>query len=349
MHFVGIDVHSRSSCVEILNENGTLFKRFEIKGRLPDLIRRVTEEAPRPFIVGYEASCGYGFLYDALAKVAAQVQVAHPGHLRLIFRSKKKTDRVDASKIAKLLFLGELPRIHVPSLRVRQWRGLLEFRHRKVHRMVSVKNQIRALLRGLAIDPPKFKLWSKPGMAWFKEVPMESLDAMRRGELITELRAQIRGIKRVDATLLEIAGDKPEIKLLMTIPGVGIHTSMAVMAYVDDVRRFSSVSQVSSYFGLTPREDSSGGKKRLGRISKDGPSTVRKMLVEAAWMGIRHSATIRDYYRKVRKDDPQRRKKAVVAVANHLLRVMTAMLRSGQSWQENPAAVKEKAEPPATK
>ena len=89
---------------------------------------RMLEALPDRFEVCYEASCGYGHYHDLLSPIAARVTVAHPGRLRLIFRSKDKNDRKDAEWLAKLLYLGETPTVHVPSPEVRAWRELITCR-----------------------------------------------------------------------------------------------------------------------------------------------------------------------------------------------------------------------------
>ena len=120
--------------------------------------------------------------------------------------------------------------------------------------------------------------------------------------------------------------------LLMTIPGVGIRTAEAVAAYVDDPQRFRRIKSIGCYFGLVPCEDTSV-KSRFGHITKEGPATVRKLLTEATLQAIRRDATVREYYQRVVHDDPKRRKIALVATAHHLLRVMLAMMRSGEIWR----------------
>src|SRR6185436_18709134 len=105
MYYVGLDVHAKQSSLCILDGNGKLVKRMEVKGPWTRLIEEVDRQVPRPFAICYEASCGYGFLHDQFARRAERVSVAHPGQLRLIFRSKKKNDRVDGEKLAKLLYL----------------------------------------------------------------------------------------------------------------------------------------------------------------------------------------------------------------------------------------------------
>ncbi len=114
--------------------------------------------------------------------------------------------------------------------------------------------------------------------------------------------------------LKKVADQHPQVGLLMTIPGVGIRTAEAFAAYVDDIGRFGRIKQVGTYFGLVPRQDATGNVNRLGHITKDGPATVRKMLTEAAWQGIRHSPTLGGLIQRVGHDDPQRRK---IAAGGH--------------------------------
>src|SRR6478735_5170869 len=137
MYIVGLDVHAKRSSLCILDENGKLVKRLEVKGGgggWQRMLQVVDEQVPKPFAICYEASCGYGYLHDQLAKRAEGVTVAHPGQLRLIFRAKKKNDRVDADKLAKLLYLKEVPAVHVPGMDVRAWRGLINYRRKLVGR-----------------------------------------------------------------------------------------------------------------------------------------------------------------------------------------------------------------------
>src|SRR5207245_5706696 len=110
---------------------------------------------PDRFEVCYEASCGYGHFHDLLRPLATRVVVAHPGQLRLIFRSKHKNDRNDAERLAKLLYLGEAPAVHVPALEVRTWRELINCRSQVIAKRTRAKNTVRALLRGAGVVPPR--------------------------------------------------------------------------------------------------------------------------------------------------------------------------------------------------
>jgi transposase len=338
MYYVGLDVHQKRSSLCILDRDGKQVKRLEVKGSWAQVVEAVAAGVPGPFSICYEASCGYGHLYEKLSPLARHVAVAHPGQLRLIYRSKRKNDRVDAAKLAKLLYLDMVPRVHVPRADVRAWRALITYRHRLISKRVAVKNQIRALLRGLGIvDAPAGKrMWSRKGLAWFKQQELAEADALRRDMSLEELQEVNAKIRRVEKELGRRADAHPGVTLLKTIPGVGVRTAEAVVAHLDDVGRFSRNKQVGSYFGLVPCQDASAGRDRLGHITRDGPPAVRKLLCEAAWQGIRRSPALKSFFERVTRGEADRRKIALVATAHHLARVMAAMLRTGEVWREPP-------------
>lgn len=335
MNYVGLDVGDNGSSIEILDQHGKHFKHLEVKGRWPAVLERMRQEVPRPFSVCFEASNGYGYLHEQLSTMARRVSVAHPGQLRLIFRAKRKHNRVDAVKLAKLQYLDEVPEVHVPGVRVREWRATIEYRQRLLHQRVRSKNQIRALLKSQGIQIPSAirSLWTRKGTAWLKSLQLHESQALRRDIMLDELHSTNDRIHLVERYLRKVADGHPGVTLLRTIPGVGVRTAEAVCAYVDDIKRFGRIRQLSAYFGMIPCQDASGNVNRLGHITKDGPPTVRKMLIEAAWQGVRRSAVIRAFFERIKQNDPQRRKIALVATAHHLLRVMGAMLRSGEVWR----------------
>ena len=143
---------------------------------------------------------------------------------------------------------------------------------------------------------------------------------------------------RIEKVLGKVAVSHPGVGLMMTIPGVGIRTAEAVMAYIDDPARFGSIKAVGCYFGMVPCQDSSAEKNRFGHITHDGPSTVRRLVTEAAWQAVRRSPEIRGFFVRIQKGDPDRKKIAIVATAHYLLRVMLAMLKSGEVWRAGPSS-----------
>lgn len=130
----------------------------------------------------------------------------------------------------------------------------------------------------------------------------------------------------------------------MSIPGIGPRTAEAVLAYTDDIRRFKKVKQYSPYFGVTPKLDESGMSKHLGHISKQGPSVVRWLVGESAWLVIKQSPAMRRFYEKTLAGQPNRKKIAIVAVARKLLTIMRAMMLSGELYNETLIAKSVEAE-----
>ena len=312
MWHIGLDVHQKTSTICILDENGKGIQKRTIRGRWDRLIAEL-QDIDEPFAICFEASTGYGYLFEQLSKIAKRVLVAHPGQLRLIFHSKRKNDRVDAEKLAKLLYLDAVPTVYVPSLDVRSWRSMINHRHQLVTERTRTKNAIRALLRSHGISSPRY-LWTPANLKWLSTLALPTnLDALQRDILLERYNSLIPLIERVETALEKIANNNPGVNLLMTIPGVGIRTAEAVVAYIDNPQRFGRNKAIGSYFGIIPCQDASAKTNRLGHITRDGPSTVRKVITEAAWQGIRHSQYIRAYFERIKQNKPERKKIALVA------------------------------------
>jgi transposase len=336
---IGLDVHQSRTSVCILDGKGNTLRQVEVKGGYQAVADHLAK-IRHPFQVCYEASTGYGVLYDLLTPLAQKIQVAHPGRLALIYKSKKKHNRADAQKLASVMHLNQVPEVHVPRQEVRSWRGLIEHRRSLVDQSTAVKNQIRALLRGQGIKGlVGRRQWTQAGIQWLKEQTWPTEHEKLRVDLLLEQVAQVREkADRITQALDHIAQEHPGVKLLMTIPGVGARTAEAFVAYVDDPRRFHS-GAIGAYFGLVPREDSTGDYRRLGHITKEGPATVRKLVTEAAWRGAFKSARIKAVYERILKGDPGRKKLAIVATGHWLCRVMLAMLKTGEAFRELAAPV----------
>jgi transposase len=330
MLYVGLDVHSRQSSLCILNSSGGIVNRLEVKGPRSAVVQRL-RQLKEPFSLCYEASCGYGHLYEQVRPLARHVAVAHPARLRLIFGSKRKNNRFDAEKLAKLLLLDVVPQVHVPNVDVRAWRTLIQLRQRLMGQRVMAKNQIRAVLRENDLAGAKW-LWSKKQIAWLESLDLHASAKLRLELNIEELKSLKAKIHRVEKELAIYADKHPAIVLLMTIPGVGIRTAETFVAWVDDITRFRRIKQLGTYFGLVPCQDASADKNRLGHITRDGPPVMRKLITEATWTAIKKCAAFKRFFEQVQGGKVDRKKIALIATAHRLIRVMGAMLRSGEAY-----------------
>jgi transposase len=338
MFHVGLDIHTKHISICALNETGQVAQRCRVRS-IEEMLH-VLQGLPDRFEVCYEASCGYGHFHDLLRPLAERVLVAHPGQLRLIFRSKNKNDRNDAERLAKLLYLGETPTVHVPALEVRTWRELINCRSQVIAKRTRAKNPVRALLRSAGVVPPRQPgLWTKKGLAWLRQLALPTVSQqLRRDLLLEEIETLLRQVRRIEQQLNRQAQQTPAVAQLRSIPGVGVRTAEAMAAFIDDPHRFRNAKAVGRYFGLVPCQDQSGDKNRLGHITREGAPVVRQLVAEAAWQALRRSPTVRAYFERVQRGVPQRKKIALVATAHYLVRVMWAMLRRGTLWEEGAEA-----------
>jgi transposase len=334
MLYVGLDVHSRQSSLCILNSAGGTVNQIQLKGPRAAVVDRL-RQLDEPFSICYEASCGYGHLYEALRPLAHHVAVAHPAKLRLIYGSKRKNDRVDAQKLAKLLLLDMVPPVHVPHIDVRAWRSLIVLRQRVLQQVVRAKNQVRGVLRENDIQGAKW-LWSKRQIAWLASLDLHPVAKLRLELAVEEFKSLDARIKRIEQELQKYADRTPAVTLLMTIPGVGIRTAETFVAWVDDITRFRNNRQIGSYFGLVPCQDASADKNRLGHITRDGPPVMRKLICEATWTAIKKCPTFKQFFEQIMGGKRERRKIALVATMHRMIKVMGAMLRSGEAYRAAP-------------
>ncbi|MEN1680588.1 MAG: IS110 family transposase [Planctomycetota bacterium] len=339
--YVGLDVHQLHSTMHVLDSRGNRLKRHTIKAGWPSVVREVeglsTDESgrTRQVHVCFEASVGAGHLYDLLRARCHRVAVAHPGQLRLIFRSKQKNDRADAEKLAKLLFLDEVPSACMPTKSVRNWRRLIETRRRTVEKRSRVKNSLCALLRSRGTQVPEGTgLWTKKGLRWLTEQDFDDSEALQRDLWLDELELLTKQIARMERELDRIGSASPPVALLQAIHGIGPRTSEAVAAYIDNPDRFRNAKAVGAYFGLVSGQDQSGSTNRLGHITKEWPATVRKLLTEATWHPIRLSPNVKAIFDRIHRGDRERRKIALIAASHALVRAMHATLRDNQPWCE---------------
>jgi transposase len=332
MLYVGLDVHSKQSSLCILNSAGGTVNEIQLKGPRSGVVDRL-RTLDQPFSICYEASCGYGQLYEQLRPLAHHVAVAHPGKLRLIYGSKRKNDRVDAQKLAKLLLLDMVPPVHVPNVDVRAWRSLIVLRQRVLQQVVRVKNRIRGVLREHDIQGAKW-LWSKKQLAWLEALELHPVAKLRLELAVEEFKSLSQKIRRIERELQKYADAHPAVKVLMTIPGVGIRTAETFVAWVDDIARFRNNRRLGSYFGLVPCQDASADKNRLGHITRDGPPVMRKLICEATWTAIKKCGVFRAFFERIMGGKSERKKIALVATMHRMIRVMGAMLRSGAPYRD---------------
>jgi transposase len=251
-----------------------------------------------PARVGMEASGPAPWYERMLAEQGHELWVGDAAAIRASVVRKQKTDSRDAVHLLDLLLTDRFPRIWMPSAAVRDARQLLRHRVKLVRYRTSVQNQLQALAMGEGICRRK-KLWTKAGRKQLEGLELGPW-ARRRREDLLEMLDQLQGrIQELDQAVRKEAESRGEALRLMQQPGVGPVTALAFVLTIGPVERFSKSKQVVSYLGLNPRESSSGGKQRLGSISKQGNSMMRWLLNEAAQTASKFDPELRRDYQRL--------------------------------------------------
>lgn len=277
-------------------------------------------------LVGMESRAfAFYFAKRIKAEVGCEVVVLNPWQLYIIHKSAKKTDQEDAKKITWMLRrfpLSELPIVSIPTDLDEHRRMVVSELRTKKRSRTRLINRLHSLFVRVGItETAKDDL--KDAEKRLKTVAaLSGYTLDEAGRILEELDLLESHIDRIEQEMREDLKQEPLAKYLMSVPGVGVATAMAFIAYVGDGSRFASAKHVAGYVGMTPRIDSSGEVERMGHITKRGCSAIRAVIVQAAWAAI-HSKTGNSFSKKYEELRGRRGKgRAIVAVARRLLEVM---------------------------
>jgi transposase len=284
-----------------------------------------------PALVGIE-SLGYApWFEELLAACGHELGVGDAAKIRAKEPRKQKHDRRDAEHRLNLRVRGDFPKLWLPSAAERDARVWLEHRHPLVPMRTRTLNGLQAvaLNHGLCL---RQQLWTKSGQAELQKLPLREGRARRRADL-RALRAQLDGwIAELEARIAPEVAHRPDAQRLLTHPGVGPLTALGTVLILGPVERFPDAKHVTSYVGLIPQEESSGGRQRFGRLSKQGNGLLRFLRVAAAQTASRFDPGLRRAYRRLtfRKG----RASAKVAVARKLALRLYSRLRDQSDYAE---------------
>jgi len=318
---------------------------FRTAATTPADLRRELLRRPVNRVV-VEACSPAGWVHDLCGEVGLACAVANTNGPAWQWRHvKRKTDRDDALKLARLAAIGELATVPVPPKPQREWKSLIGLRKRLVGERGRGQNRIRGLLAGQGLPAPLGnRAWTQAGLAGLHGLarPLAGCPAadLWRGEpaVLLERHRFLDGqLRTVEAALDTLAAAHPGVRLLTTIPGVGVRTAEVIAAYLGDGRRFRNADEVSAYAGLVPRQYQSGATDRRGRLTKRGPKVLRAALVECAWCSLRYNAWALATWRRL-VGRGVGKKKAIVALARKPLVRCWGVLKHGRPWRAPAAA-----------
>jgi transposase len=326
---IGLDVH-RDFCVVAICQDGEVRRTGRVPST-PEGLALLAQSLVGSDRVALEVTGSCWEVARILEPHVDRVVVVSPDDTG-ITQARAKTDRLDARALARLLWSGELESVWMPDERRRVLRRRLARREQLVHSRTRAKNEIHAVLqRRLQGKPPCSDLFGVKGRRWLAslELPVEERESVDAGVRHVEfLDTEIAAVERLIA---QQALGWPEIRRLMTVPGVNLICAATFIAAVGDPRRFLTSRKLVAYLGLDPKVRQSGdAPARSGRISKRGSAPARWALVEAAWSVVLQPGPLHAFYDRTRAR--RGHGKAIVATARKLAILFWCMLTRGEDY-----------------
>jgi len=281
--------------------------------------------------VGMEASGHARWFERLLSELRFELWIGDAAKIRAKRVRKQKTDRQDAQLILKLMLKDDFPRIWVPSWENRDLRQLLWHRHRMVQARTRIMNQLQAVALNEGLRCKK-RLWREAGREQLEAFRLAPWASQRRRDLLELLGRLDSTVAKLTQAIEQEVEKCPEARRLQTHPGVGPLTALAFVLIIGRADRFQCGKQIASYLGLGPLEESSGNRRRLGHITKQGNSLLRFLLVEAAQVTARSIPEWRSKYFHLAMR--RGRKIAKVAMARKLAVQMYWMMRKEWDYEQ---------------
>src|SRR5438093_4894868 len=282
MIIIGCDYHPAFQQIAFVDiETGELQeRRLQHREEAEKFYRELAAQGMK-VRVGMGASGHARWFERLLSELQFELWIGDAAEIRTKRVRKQKTDRQDAQLILRLLLEDRFPQIWVPSWENRDLRQLLWHRHRMVQARTRIMNQLQAVALNEGLRCKK-KLWRERGREQLESFRLATEDCRRRLDLSDVLDRLNPTIAELSQAIQQEVEKCPEARRRMTHPGFCPLTALAFVLIIGEADRFQCGKQVASYLGLVPLEDSSGNRRRLGHITKQGSSMLRFLLVEAA-------------------------------------------------------------------
>lgn len=318
VYYVGIDQHKKTSTLNIRGGDGRMIRTVGIRHDRLKALRDVISTLDGKVQTAVEATGFYWWMVQELRRLGAEAHLAHPAALKMIFKAKNKTDKNDAERISKLLWLGQLPESYIPTEEQIQARELLGTRRLLVKVRGQIGNRIHQLFAKLNEPvPTRGLLYSPKNIKILRTVNLPGEWGQSLEQLIQSLEDVQREICRCEERIQELVGKDEFYTWLDQVYGFGSVAAATVGARVGTFDRFANRRVVGSYFGLTPRVDNSADKCRSGHIDKMGPTEIRKILVQAVHCMIQKRPEAQAYFSYLSRR--ARASKVYVAMARRLI------------------------------
>jgi len=331
MKYVGVDIGKRKCRAAIMNPEGRIVKELDFNNDsagianltlLLSIDDRVVMESTGPYWLD---------LYNQLDDLHIAVVLANPLKTKAIASARIKSDKVDARILAHLLRTDLIPECYVPPKEMREIRSLVRHRLSIVKLRTMVKNKAHALVDRNGLKHDFSDLFGKAGVQWLRSVELSGLDRLMLDNYLMHLENLDLQIQRVDLEITSRASFDGDVRLLLSLKGINVYSALLIKSEIGKIERFSDYKKLVSWAGLAPSLHQSGDVEYHGNITKQGSVMLRWIMVESARVASVFDPRLKAFYERVarRRGD----QKAVVAVANKMLKIIWFMLTREEAYE----------------
>lgn len=260
-----------------------------------------------------------------------KVTLANPSQIRLIAASRKKTDAHDAKVLADLLRLEHLPKSYAPPQVIRNQRLLTRHRASIGRLRGVVANKIHAILIRNGINHEFTDLFGVGGMEYLHSLELRQMDRFQMDQYLELIRHYNVQIKKIESRIEDYVQHLPQVKILMTIPGISYYSGLSIFGEIGNIQRFSSSKKLVAFAGLNPSVSQSGDRCYTGHIAKQGNKHLRWMLGQCANVAIMHDSTLAKIYQRIKKR--RGHNVAITATAKKMLKLIYVILMHNIKYQ----------------
>jgi transposase len=330
MRVIGLDIH-RVFAEAVMLDGGEI-RRLGRIGMTREHLEAFARTLTHDDHVVIEATGNAAAVSELLAPHVGRVVIANPRQVRLIAEARIKTDVIDATVLARLYASGFLPEVWVPDQRTLALRRQVTRRNQIVRQRARLKAIIQSILHAHLVPPcPHADLPGPKGRAWLLAQPLPPDEAEAVARHLREHDRLSEDLRALERELARDALASADVKRLMTVPGIDMVVAVGLLAAIGPVDRFAGPDRLVAYLGLNPTVRQSGeGRPRHGRITKQGRTHARTMLVEAAWQAVRGPGPLRAFYERLARRRGNHI--AAVAVARKLAVIVWHLLRRGEDY-----------------
>lgn len=347
--FVGMDVDKHSISFTV-SDNDSIHRSKKIPAK-PEYFYRYIQHSysGKKLLCGYEAGPTGYYLYDYLRSKGIDCCVIAPTSLPRSVSEQVKTNRIDSQKLARELQAGSLRMVRVPEGIYRELRHLVASRALYAQQRKAAKLRIKALLLQEHLYtgiPEAHKSWTRAYMGALAELACNESVRCRLDMLTADLTYSRQRLLQLHRQIKAFIARHEELQrhvgYLRTIPGIGLVCAVSVLGWIGDPRGLCNVRELGGFVGLVPREKSTGDRVKRGNITHLGNKMLRFLLIEAAWIAIRHDKHLEQSYYRIRARHPAHMgsKKAITAIARKLTQRIYCVLKQQRAYRMHQEVVR---------